>query len=282
MIIYTDNVVSNELLAREDIDVIISPRTTKYKRMLMSLNDSKSENILYIDNDITPDSNNLIKFISKLDDNVDLAWGYIGVLLDHGFMPKLISIDKQISHKIIRPFLWKIDIGISVPGQVLFINATKFRRDLPQYDTVFDDLTIGICAKMYDYYTMRSALYLGYEKPSFSFHSLVRQRIRWSKGFYQSIVNNIHNGMLPYILVHGFTYHFLWLLIWVIIIFISKFSTSLGVLSWIIICICLCDKKHTLLGYSLVYSLIFPLIHVIWFLALIYNIILGIKKFTKK
>jgi cellulose synthase/poly-beta-1,6-N-acetylglucosamine synthase-like glycosyltransferase len=277
MIIYANDVMNEKIPADNDIDVIVNRGTTKYRRILMSIDYVESDNILFIDNDITPNRDNLRKFVSGIDKNIDLAWGYIGVSENYGLMSKLLAIDKALSHKILRPFLWKRNIGISVPGQMFFINAPKFRRDLPQYDTVFDDLTIGISAKRHNYTIVSSPLYLGYEKPSLSFRLLFKQRIRWAKGYYQSITNNMHTEMWPYVLIHGFAYHFLWLPVWMIIILTGIFSLQLGFLFLIIICACLCDKKITLIGYSFIYIIIFPIIHIIWLFAFIYNIIKGEK-----
>ena len=276
MIIYTDIDINIDSFQNKSVDITICPGTTKYKRILMSFMNAKTENILYIDNDITPDNDNLLKLISGFNDNTDIAWGYIGVTEINGFIPNLIAIDKLLSHKIIRPLLWKFGIGISVPGQVFLINTSKFRNDLPSYDTVFDDLTIGIITKQFNYSVSCLPLYLGYEKPSSAFSTLVMQRKHWAKGFYQSICNNIHDKILPYILLHGLVYHFLWLPVWIIIVFAGLFSIPLGVIIFIIVCSCLCNRKFLRIGYSFAYAVVFPFIHLIWFFTLIYNILIEI------
>jgi len=273
MVIYTDNAFYDIIPIQKNIDVIIRPKTTKYMRILESINHSESDGILFIDNDITPDNDNLVKFISGISQKVDLAWGYIGVSNNYGFMSRFLFIDKIYSHKILRPFLWKINIGISVPGQVFYMNKIKFKHDLPQYDTVFDDLTIGISAKQHNYTTTCFPMYLGYERPSLSFPVLVKQRIRWAKGFFQSINNNMRTGMLPYVLAHGFIYHFLWLPAWLFIVLVGMLSLPLGILLFITICVCICNKKISLIGHSFIYVIVMPIIHMIWGFAVIYHII---------
>jgi cellulose synthase/poly-beta-1,6-N-acetylglucosamine synthase-like glycosyltransferase len=282
MIIYTDSTLNDTIPEGKDIEVIVMPNTTKYSRILESINNTKSDYILFIDNDITPDNDNLQKFISEITREIDLAWGYIGVSDNYGFMSKLLSVDKIYSHKILRPFLWKIKIGVSVPGQVIYMKTEKFKYDLPQYDTVFDDLTIGITAKQHNYNTACFPLILGYEKPSLSFLILVKQRIRWAKGYCQTIINNTQTGMLPYILAHGFSYHFLWIPAWIFIILTCILSIPLGILLFILTCVFLCGKKISLIVYAVIYSVIFPFIHIIWTFAFFYNIIKTKKAMRNK
>jgi len=270
MIIYTDSALDEAVLPNNDILVRIFPNTTKYSRILDSLNIAETSGIIYIDNDIKPDIINLQKFIEGINENTDIAWGYIGTLLHYGFMSRLITVDKLLSHKIIRPLLWSLNIGISIPGQVFFISKRRFIKDLPQFDTVFDDLTVGICAKQYGYSIVRYPFYLGYEKPSCSLPALIKQRIRWAKGFYQSLVKNRRGNMLPYIIIHGFMYHFLWLPVWTAIGTVCLFSLPAGLLFWLVLCVCVCGKKWNLTVYALVYSLVFPVIHLIWFLTLFF------------
>jgi cellulose synthase/poly-beta-1,6-N-acetylglucosamine synthase-like glycosyltransferase len=271
MMVYTDNGPNDDIVPNSDLSVIVSPNTTKYMRILHSLNNAETSGILYIDNDITPDNANVLKFIAGIGDNIDLAWGYIGVSENRGFASRLVEIDKLLSHKIIRPLLWNLHIGISVPGQVFFMKKEKFSRDLPRFDTVFDDLTIGICAKQNGYSIARVSSYLGYERPSLTLPILVRQRIRWAKGFYQSMVNNKHNDMFPYVLIHGFMYHGLWLPVWAGIGAVCFFSLPVAIVLYLILCAGICGRKLYLAGYAFAYFLVFPFIHSIWFAALFSN-----------
>jgi cellulose synthase/poly-beta-1,6-N-acetylglucosamine synthase-like glycosyltransferase len=239
MIIYTDSSLDEAISPNNDMLVKIYPNT-KYARILDSLNIAETSGIIYIDNDIKPDSKNLQRFIEGIGNDIDIAWGYIGTSLNHGLLSRLVAVDKLLSHKIIRPLLWTLNIGISIPGQVFFINKKKFNRDLPQFNTVFDDLTIGICAKQYGYSIVRFPFYLGYEQPSCSLPVLVKQRVRWAKGFYQSLAKNRESKVLPYVLIHGFMYHFLWLPIWAAIGVVCLFSLPVSLLLWFIPCLCLC------------------------------------------
>jgi cellulose synthase/poly-beta-1,6-N-acetylglucosamine synthase-like glycosyltransferase len=270
MIIYANNAIDISL--QDYVKVIICPDTTKYKRILQSFDDARSTCILFIDNDITPDIHNLTVFVDNISSNPDLAWGYIGVSETLGFFSKLITVDKLLSHKIIRPFLWKLNIGISVPGQVFLVNKTKFQADLPQYDTVFDDLTIGICAKKNSYRIKQVPLYLGYENPSLSLHALIKQRIRWAKGFSQSIFNNFDDKkMLPFIFIHGIAYHLLCFVFWGLFCLLYKLNLLFSVLLWIFTCIIVSDRNFKIIVYVGIYTIIFPFVHLIWVASLIYN-----------
>lgn len=155
---------------------IVTPGMTKYKRIEKLLSISKNDNILCIDNDITINKENLKKFINEcISKEYAVAWGKIKAIPVKSFIAHLICIDKNLSHDYIRPMLWKLNIGISLPGQIFMINKQYYIDKLPKYDTVYDDLTIGIITKensMPIYYTKEI---LGEELPKSTFINLLNK-----------------------------------------------------------------------------------------------------------
>jgi cellulose synthase/poly-beta-1,6-N-acetylglucosamine synthase-like glycosyltransferase len=281
MLLYCDAEAVN--VTQENTEIILTPDATKYKRILMALADTKSDYILFVDNDITPDIENIKHFLGEsIVRQTDISWGTVGVSCKKKLVSKLILIDKILSHKIIRPALWKLNIGISVPGQVFLIDKAKFQYTLPQYDTVFDDLTIGICVKQNKLSYFYSPLCLGYERPSFSLAILAKQRTRWAKGFYQTILLNTNNkSMLPYIFIHGIAYHIMLFVFWFILYQIySKIDLVYALALWFVSCFIISDKKPEYMPYAVFYTFVFPLIHLIWVVSLLYYS--TINRLTKK
>jgi cellulose synthase/poly-beta-1,6-N-acetylglucosamine synthase-like glycosyltransferase len=271
MLVYCND--GSTIITKENVKIICSPNTTKYKRILMALSDIKSDYILFVDNDISPDTENIKRFLDEsVIKQADISWGIIGVSYKRTLVSKLVIIDKLLSHKIIRPTLWRLSIGISVPGQIFFINRMKFQSSLPQYDTVFDDLTIGICAKQNKLNHFFSPLCLGYERPSFTLLILAKQRARWAKGFYQSIVLNLGNkSMLPYIFIHGIAYHILLIVFWCILYLVySKTNWLCASILWLSSCYVIADRKLKYIVYAGIYTVVFPFIHLMWFISLLY------------
>ena len=257
---------------------IVTPGMTKYKRIEKLISISKKNYILCIDNDITINKENLKKFIDEcISREYAVAWGKIKVIPIKSFIAHLICIDKNLSHDYIRPTLWKLNIGISLPGQIFMTNKKYYIDKFPKYDTVYDDLTIGIITKknlMPIYYTKEI---LGKELPKSTFIDLLKQRKRWAKGFAESIYNNRKTNMLKYVIVHGFIYHLLWIPFYIMLILLMLITPILPIIIICIVCILLADKKIKDLLWSFAYLLVFPIVHIVWLIAFIKSMIKLIK-----
>ncbi len=257
---------------------IVTPGMTKYKRIERLISISKNDNILCIDNDITINKENLKKFINEcISKEYAVAWGKIKAIPVKSFIAHLICIDKNLSHDYIRPILWKLNIGISLPGQIFMINKKYYIDKFPKYDTVYDDLTIGIITKknsMPIYYTKEI---LGEELPKSTFINLLKQRKRWAKGFAESIYNNRKTNMLKYVIIHGFMYHLLWIPFYIILILLMLITPILPIIIICIVCVLLADKKIKDILWSFAYILVFPIVHIVWLIAFIKNMIKLIK-----
>ncbi len=256
-----------------NIKQIVTSEMTKYKRIEKLIAISKNDNILCIDNDITINKENLKRFISDcISKDYAVAWGKIKAIPVKSFIAHLICIDKNLSHDYIRPMLWKLNIGISLPGQIFMINKKYYIDKFPKYDTVYDDLAIGIITKknlMPIFYTKEI---LGKELPKSTFINLLKQRKRWAKGFAESIYNNKTN-MLKYVIIHGFMYHLLWIPFYIILILLMIITPILPIIIIYIVCILLANKKIKDILWSFAYLLVFPIVHMVWLIAFIKNMI---------
>lgn len=250
----------------KEIDFIADK--SKYKRIETILNLSVKDIILCIDNDIVIDKTLIKEFLKDIvDKDFALAWGKIQCQSVKGFIPNLIKIDKNLSHNILRPFLWKIRKSISVPGQVFCINKLYFKDKLKNFDTVFDDLTLGLLCKKYLMPVFYSKKILGYEKPKENFKELVQQRKRWAIGFFETMKYSKQMNLQKFVLLHGFMYHQLWLPFYIILFVLIMTNYIFGLIYLFFSLLVLANFNITSIFWAFFYICIFPVIHIIWFIT---------------
>lgn len=270
LIIYSDHeLLEKNGISDENIREAAGGATTKYMRIMDSLSSSRYDHILFIDNDIRTDFKLLKKAVMTCPDNVDLCFGKIAVSSTDTFTEHLIKIDKILSHNIIRPALWDLNIGISIPGQVFIIKKKKFKNVLRLYDTLFDDLTIGLCAKESNMTVKRVKAVLGSEKPSANLRTLIRQRIRWAKGYSQTLRFNRDSKCFRYIVIHGAAYHGSVAAVDVVEALLFRCSPCVASAVLVFILFSLSNWKIMELPYALAYLLVFPAVHSLWLITLI-------------
>lgn len=250
------------------------PHTSKYLRIMRIVEESLNDSILFIDNDIIVDKDAVNRFLSEYrEGEYALAWGRIGTTINTGFVPALIEIDKILSHNIIRPCLWKLGVGISLPGQIFVLNKKYFLGCMQARDTVYDDLALGVVLKKNHFPFFQSKEYLGTEMPKQNIHELIRQRKRWAQGYSETLYNNRKDSILRYILIHGFAYHFLWIPVWfgIIYMLVNRLLLSAMVLVLLISSVLSWGKaKRFLVAFQ--YIFVFPFVHLNWLLAFLKNL----------
>ena len=269
VIIFSDYDIKSELYRN-----IVTPQMTKYKRIKLLLKEARYNDILCFDNDIMINKENIIKFIINcVNRDYSIAWSKVKAGKIKGFVPKLINIDKNLSHNYIRPFLWNVKLGISLPGQIFMINKQYFLKNLPDIDTVYDDLMIGTVVRKYNLPIYFSKDILGYEKPKENILSLIKQRVRWSKGLAETIIFNRKDKVLPYILLHAFSFNLLWIPIYILIYHSFRMNILCGILIILSIAYSLTDNNIKNILWSFIYMIVFPFIYVIWGISLLFNLI---------
>lgn len=258
-----------------NIDIIYMPGT-KYKRIKHLIENDDSKYFISVDNDIRSNISNVLTFVDiTISGNYDIGWGKIMSEKQVGFISKLIVIDKILSHYYIRPLLWKFKIGITLPGQFFIIKGKTFANKLLEVDTFLDDLALGLYVRENNkkINVHMSKMILGYECPNNTFKGLFKQRTRWADGFL-SILNGLQNKVEKrYVIIHGVSYHLLWIIHLFILLLLSKINLIFGI-SYILLSSCILSRLNIkLLFHAFLYQIVFPIFHIKWILKVI-----GLKK----
>ena len=245
---------------------------TKYKRIKTLLETENNSILLSIDNDTTIVPDKLLSFVRDfIINDYDIGWARIKANQTQTFIERQVAVDKLLSHTVIRPFLWKIGVGISIPGQLFLMKSNSFSNKLLNVDTFLDDLALGIFVSLNssNLKILMSNKVIGLEKPKPSFKELCIQRKRWAKGFYTIWKGLKNKKEKKLVLIHGLAYHFLWILQWLLItIFaIIKWPCALGYLFMTSFFISRKDLK--LILDTIIYQFFFPVFHIFWIVNLL-------------
>ncbi|MDE7432118.1 MAG: glycosyltransferase family 2 protein [Lachnospiraceae bacterium] len=239
---------------------------TKYRRLISLMEKDDSKYYLSIDNDIAGNISELLDFAHiMLRDDYEVGWGRIRAKRQKGFISNMVAVDKLLSHNIIRPLLWKFDVGISIPGQVFCIKGESFRGKLIQLDTFLDDLALGLYVNINGSKKYVISAVLGEEQPNSKFVGLWKQRSRWAIG-YSTILKAVRDKKeyRNKVIIHGLSYHFSWILNWLVIISLVLLFWPSAIGYMFLISILIARKDVSLLFYALVYQLVFPIFHIKW------------------
>lgn len=239
---------------------------TKYRRLIKLMEKDDSSYYFSVDNDITGNIEQMKKFVMEMiDGDYDIGWGRIRAKSPKGLVSNMVAVDKLLSHNIIRPVLWKMGVGISVPGQIFCIKADTYRNNLIDLDTFLDDVALGLYANVNDNKRYCVNYVLGEEIPNSSFEGLWKQRGRWAVG-YASILKGVKSNKQykKLVMIHGFSYHFLWMINWLIVLLLALVSWKIALAYVIINSVAVVYKDVSYAIYSLLYMFLFPIFHIRW------------------
>lgn len=247
------------------VEIFQMPNMTKYSRILSVLESDDSNYYLSVDNDIKGDVAAIKDFLSTMiNGDFDIGWGKIEAQKIPNFISRLVDADKSLSHNILRPFLWKLGVGVSVPGQIFCIKGDSYRKKIFNLNTYLDDLAFGLYSSNKGKKFLICAEILGFEFPNTTFKGLWRQRIRWAKG-YAAIFHAINFGDgLHKIIFHGLAYHFLWIIHWLIIFLAAKLNFCIAASYILFTAILIAGKNFGAIFYAVLYQIFFPIFHIRW------------------
>jgi cellulose synthase/poly-beta-1,6-N-acetylglucosamine synthase-like glycosyltransferase len=137
-----------------------------------------------------------------------VGFGVIESHNDGSLLSKLIAMDKWLSHKVFRRFLWAAHIGITLPGQFLIVSRSLLGRLQNDTDSYLDDLYLGLVARVQRVRVIRVPIVVGWEDSRSCWGSLLTQRIRWMKGLaslWRRFVT--HPSAVALLSIHYLVYH---------------------------------------------------------------------------
>lgn len=241
-------------------------RGTKYRKLLHTLQSTEHRYLLSLDNDIAADIPSLLRLVVKtLNGGFDLGWGRISSREVSSFVSRLVEVDKLLSHTVIRPTLWHLHLGVTIPGQCFLLKAASFRGSLPGTDTFLDDLSIGLHAAKHHLRYHYSEEVVAFELPSYSFVALWKQRSRWATGFRQSLsCATLTRQDRRLLWVHAFCYHLLPILNVVVLMVLAP-QVPFACAGWLgVLALSIARHRPQALGAALAYPILFPVFHLGW------------------
>ena len=239
---------------------------TKYRRLISLLERDDSKYYLSVDNDITGNIDELLKFVnSMIVNDYEVGWGRIRARKQKGFISNMVAVDKLLSHNIIRPLLWKMGFGISIPGQIFCIRGESYRGKLIQLDTFLDDLALGLYVNIHESKKYVISSILGFEEPNSKFGGLWNQRKRWAIG-YASILKAVkkQKDYKNKVFIHGSSYHFSWIINWLLIALLAVCHWPLAVIYVMFISLLISNQDISMFPYAMLYQFVFPVFHIRW------------------
>lgn len=192
----------------------------------------------------------------------EIAFGLIDCQADGTVLSGIIAIDKWLSHYVLRPILWRLGIGITVPGQFLIVSTDLLKRLEPSVDSYLDDLYFGLFARLQRAKVLRIAKTIGEEESRSHWSSLLAQRIRWMRGLVSLLRHHQSNPRaLGFLITHFFGYHVLpiiWFTGLAIIAHSNSFAALLVLVTGILV---LSRLTRQPFHVAFVFLIAFPLIH---------------------
>lgn len=266
MKLYVDSLTSVHAPSAEFPIHVTCLQGTKYRKILDALKHSGDNYLLSLDNDIAANISGLLGLIDQtIYGNFDLGWGLVRSHRVSSFVSRLVEVDKLVSHMLLRPVLWRLRLGVTIPGQCFLLKTESFRNSLPSTDTYLDDLSIGLYAVKHRlrYHYVRKVV--AFELPSYTFIALWKQRTRWATGFRQCLsCDSIDKSDRRLLWVHAFCYHLVPIL-QVMIMVTLALTAPLACFGWlVIISVFAVRRRPRAVGMAFVYSIVFPVFHIGW------------------
>jgi cellulose synthase/poly-beta-1,6-N-acetylglucosamine synthase-like glycosyltransferase len=248
---------------------IAAPPGTKFSKLRYVANRVTTEMVCICDPDlrVAPDGC-IAVFDAALAEHrlgkTVVAFGSVQADVAPGLLGELIAIDKWLSHRLLRPTLWRLGVGITLPGQFLIMSTSVLHGLDKRLDTYLDDLYLGFLCRRIEAAVRRETHIVGHEASRTTWTGLIAQRIRWMKGFMQLVWHlAAEPGALPLLAVHFLAYHGLPLIV-LAATFAICLKGPLFAICWLTtIAIFLSGAARCSLPAALAYVTVFPLVHLL-------------------
>jgi hypothetical protein len=184
---------------------------------------------------------------------------------DNGTMlSRVIALDKWLSHRVLRRFLWQFGVGITVPGQFLILSSRLLRSLDPGVDSYLDDLYFGWLARRQGARVHRMPVIVGAEEPRTNWSSLLTQRVRWMKGL-AFLFGHLaaYPSALFLLSVHYIAYHGLPILMFFGVLFLGFVHPIFSLVLFLGLAFLLARLSEQSVLTAATYMGIFPVVHVL-------------------
>ena len=169
------------------VDVVAVPHGTKLSKIRRLADLIEADLVCICDPDLTVNEEACRLIFGRAaaeirNGNDVVAFGIVEGSDDGTMLSRVIALDKWLSHRVLRRFLWQSGVGITVPGQFLIVSSRLLRSLNPGVDSYLDDLYLGWLARRQGVRVQRVPVVVGAEEPRTNWYSLLTQRVRWMRG----------------------------------------------------------------------------------------------------
>lgn len=260
-------VLSDSAETLPGVDVVAVPEGTKLSKIRHLVDLVDADLICICDPDLRVDEESCRQVFERAAADIHLgndvvAFGFVEGHDNGTMLSRVIALDKWLSHRVIRPFLWNCGVGITLPGQFLIVSARLLRRLNPDVDSYLDDLYLGWVARMHGVRVRRLPVVVGEEDPRTTWSSLFTQRIRWMRGLaclFGHLVS--HPKALVLLTIHYLSYHGLPILAFLSIVILSIVSPIGAVAALLGLALLLARLSGQSLWTAATFVVVFPIVH---------------------
>lgn len=193
-----------------------------------------------------------------------VAFGIVEGRDDGTLLSQVVAIDKWLSHRILRRFLWAAGLGITLPGQFLIVSPGLLHSLDPSVDSYLDDLYLGWVARQRGVCVHRVPVVVGHEDPRSSWSSLLTQRGRWMRGLVCLL-----RHLLPYpsalglLGIHFLAYHGLPIVAMIAVVWLTVLNPLAGGCVFFGLAVVLSIVSRRSFIASVAFLGVFPFIHLL-------------------
>lgn len=196
--------------------------------------------------------------------NEVIAFGMIEGFDDGSLLSGVIAVDKWLSHRVLRDTLWKLRIGITIPGQFLIASTRIFHRLHPEVDSYLDDLYLGWIARTSGVRVLRIPVVVATEEPRTGWGSLLSQRLRWMKGLARLFWHLAgHPSACLLLGMHYLAYHGLPMLGALGVAFLAFVSPLAAFLAFSLLTVAFARSSRLPTLSIIAFLIVFPVLHVL-------------------
>lgn len=260
-------ILSNDKASFPDVRVVQVPDGTKLSKLCHFSKSVESDFICICDPDLEINQLEVKAVFEQAFDAAGssreiVAYGLVNCRSNGTLLSRVIAVDKWLSHRVLRPALWRCRIGITIPGQFLVLSTSVLQRLQPAIDSYLDDLYLGWIARSTNVNVLRIPVVVGQEESRNAFSSLLLQRLRWMRGFF-ALLKHLSNEprAIALLLTHFVAYHAIPIIWLICLLYVAAFYP---IAAFIIFVIAGCTTG-LLSGQPLTaafsFTLVFPLLH---------------------